>query len=471
MQKALALHSRYNPTAEAERYINSLKLNEGIRFFILIEPGMGYLVSCLRKINPGAKIISLYAENPPESIPCENNADAFWSPGSDTDMSSFLERQIPDVRAEAIKMIEWRPAHAIYGGAYRNLLTEAARFIKQTDACARTVEQFGRRWFRNFFRNINLLSKIITPLSFSFPVLVTGAGPGLENTLPVIRQRKEDVYIIAVSSSAAALLAGNIKPDLVISVDGGGWASLHLYECLRGRQSTDFAFNLTAAIPSQCAMSPVLVISDGSVWQNLLLCALQIPFITLPQRGTVSASALDLAFAVSSGSVYFTGVDLSNYDIRSHARPYSFDRIWDEKASRLCPVYSQEYSRSGSIRDGGSHSIYASWFRHQLASYPKRLFSLGSNSEVFRRLETASIVNTAGNTKKPVPEYKTLNHSEKPSVTATRVLKQALLETTGSQLAKSLYDELTVLLLPGQSPSMPELVDAVSKLASPRELL
>jgi len=61
-QETRLLHSRYNPQAEADRYIDSLSLKEKVRFFILIEPGQNYLIAPLKKRAPHAKIIALYAE-------------------------------------------------------------------------------------------------------------------------------------------------------------------------------------------------------------------------------------------------------------------------------------------------------------------------------------------------------------------------------------------------------------------------
>ncbi|MDR1566509.1 MAG: DUF115 domain-containing protein, partial [Treponema sp.] len=248
-----ALHSRYNPQGEAERYINTLTLNSSIRFFILIEPGLGYLIPPLRKKNNTARIIALYAEDSGKEIPAADCPDSFWSPGSGVSLQDFLESEIPDTGAGDIKIIEWRPSLGVYGERYLRLLSETAEFIKRSDANTRTVRQFGRRWFRNFFRNLALLSAALCPVSLKSPLAVTGAGPGLEETIPFIKeeQRRRGLLVLAVSSSTGALLARGVEPDMVIATDGGGWALLHLYECLRYKKTKNiFALSLTAALPS-----------------------------------------------------------------------------------------------------------------------------------------------------------------------------------------------------------------------------
>jgi hypothetical protein len=77
-------------------------------------------------------------------------------------------------------------------------------------------------------------------------------------------------------------------------------------------------------------------------------------------------------------------MDLSVRDLRSHARPYGFDRLLYEKESRLNPVYSQTFTRSDKIRGGGSHEVYASWFKSRLETLPDRVFSLGGGHPVFK---------------------------------------------------------------------------------------
>jgi hypothetical protein len=444
-----SLHSRYNPQGEAERYINSLNLPHNIRFFILIEPGLCYLAPALRKYNKSARIIALHAEKAEEPYPDENKPDSFWRPGAGTALQDFLETEIPDTLAGEIRIVEWRPSIRAFGTVYLELFSEAAAFVKRGDANARTTRQFGRRWFANFFRNLNLLSEVIVPAPVETPVVIAGAGPSLEEAIPLIREEKNrsPLLVLAVSSAVPALRAGGIEPDMIIATDGGGWALLHLNECFRGKPGRPYyAAALTAALPSQCGSSPILALSDGTLWQNLVLKELGIPFIALPQRGTVSAAALDLALALSTGAIYFTGVDLSNRDIRTHARPYSFDRLWEEAACRFTPFYSQAYTRARNIDQGGSHSIYASWFGKHLERYPRRIFSLGANNQVFADIRTASF-GEAPDSREPLFKTLTLDFPKKAAELGAAVLLPALRGGHYSaEITATIMDELRPLM-------------------------
>jgi hypothetical protein len=326
-------------------------------------------------------------------------------------------------------------------------------YLKRADANKRTVDHFGRRWFKNAFKNLRLLKKSLRYHPFSSPVVITGAGPGLEETIPLLAERKKhsSLFILAVSSSVPALAAAGLRPDLVITTDGGNWALLHLYEALRVKEEKNpaFAAGITAVLPSQFAELPWLPISDGSLWQNLLLHSTGLPFTALPQRGTVTAAALDLAFTLSRGPVYITGVDLGHRDIQTHARPYSFERLITEGASRLNPSYSQTFVRSSVMAASGSHDIYAQWFARQMAVYPDRLFSLGNNSSVFDK-RGAGIFPRELTPVKNFPVEIVMPDGRPSEERASTVLLRAL---ESGETREVLLRELGPLLFPGNSPA------------------
>ena len=376
---AAKLHSKYQPQAEADRYIQALNLQQNTGCFIVIEPGLGYLIHSLQKFHPQSRAVIVHADG------CFRGAGICpeipaWYPGSGTDVQEFLESAIPDTASAQI--IEWKPALRLFGDKYAGLVRQSAEFIRRAAASRRTSAAFGTRWVRNFFRNLTVLQNTLLYTSTDMPVVITGSGPGLEAALPQILACRESIFLIAASSSLPALACGGIAPDLVIATDGGGWALLHLHACFRGASAATpakLAAASIAAIPSQCSALAVLPMSDGSLWQNMALNAAGIPSVYVPQRGTVTASALELAMVLSGADIFLAGMDLSVGDIRSHARPYGFDHLFSGAACRFRPVYSQLFMRSSDIRAGGSYGVYAAWFNSRLASWPRRIFTLGAS--------------------------------------------------------------------------------------------
>jgi hypothetical protein len=406
-----ALHSRYNPGLEAEKFIASLSLeSRDYRCFTLIEPGLGYMVPVLKKKFPSAVLISLHCSaffsSPEYALYCRESGAVSWSPGSDTSplsLEDFLETALPDTSPDKIRIIEWRPAAAAYGREFVEILSRTVEVIKRRAANKVTIRGFGRRWLRNSFRNLGLLRRLAAPGQITRPVIVSAAGPSLEEELSVLASLASSPsppLFMAVSSSLPCLASAGIAPDLVVTTDGGAWALLHLYEAVRfspgksfpasrgkdfpgaGKTHTRFACALSAALPSQIGEYPVLILADGSVWQRYLLSSLGLPFAAFPQRGTVSASALDLAFFLSPGPVYISGLDLRHADLVTHCRPYALDRLRDERADRQKPAYSGAFERETAIRGTKALSIYASWFKNELVKYPRRIYAISEGNSL-----------------------------------------------------------------------------------------
>jgi hypothetical protein len=441
-----ALHSRYNPVSEAEKYIDSLHFREGVRFFILLEPGLGYTAAVLREKFPGAVILILHVSD--FFVSRNNYAATFpvWSPGSGGSLQDFLEDHIPDTEAASVALVEWRPSRTAFGKAYLRIFAETAEHIKRADANKRTTEAFGKRWFSNVLRNLALLKQAPLCRPFATPLVVAAAGPSLEEAIPRLTEgkKKSPLFILAVSSATPALLAADLTPDLIVSSDGGNWALLHLYEALR-KPCPAFAAALSAALPSQFAALPWLPIGDGSLWQTTLLQSMGLPFVSFPQRGTVTAAALDLAFLLCRGRVYIAGTDLASRDIRTHARPYSFERLLAEKANRLNPAYSQQFCRASASASSGAQEIYAQWFARQSAAWPDRLFSLGNNNPVFSA-RSADLLLQDAEDKKPAPAAIVSLQDTRAAEKALETLLGALdSEGTGN----TILDELAPLLFPG----------------------
>jgi hypothetical protein len=370
---------------EAEKYIASLHLEKPYQYFILIEPALGYLAEALERRFPQAEFIILhcsafYSNEKLRSLwpgDVENRVAIkapSWNPSCKESLENFLDRNIGAAEPAEIRFIEWKPSVNAYGKMCVDLAASTVDCIRRIAAGKNTVRNFGRRWLRNALRNLPLLRNPVEFHAGMQPILICAAGPSLEDSLPAVaewKQTRAPPFLIAVSSAAPALLYRQIIPDIIIAVDGGPWALLHLLESFRSMKNTDkrpvIVAALTASLPSQTEYWPTLILGDGSLWQELLLrsCG-KLPFKNFPQRGTVSASALDLALLLTGGNIYFAGLDFSHRDIKTHAKPYAFDTIPESAASRLTPLYSLTFERETTISKSGSLGIYAAWFKTHL---------------------------------------------------------------------------------------------------------
>jgi hypothetical protein len=414
---------------------------------------MGYMIPVLRENRPDGKIIVLHADARFRELPDAFQGNAVWYPDSETGVQDFLEAEVPV--AARVRIVEWRPGLNVYGDKVLGLVRESAEFIKRLEAGRRTDAFFGKRWVRNFFRNLTLFQNTLMYRKMEIPIVITGSGPGLEAVLPRILAARENIFILAASSSLQALAAGGITPDMVISTDGGGWALTHLYAFFRSSLAPRpgiLALSLCAAVPSQCSGVPLLPMNDGSLWQRSALHAIGFPSVLIPQRGTVTASALELALELSNGNIFLAGMDLAVCDIRSHARPNGFDYLLFGCASRLRPVYTQYFIRSGGIKSGGSLDVYAAWFKNRLDAFPKRIFSLGSNHEIFNSITRDCALGGGGNNRVPGQDhFEPVKQADIPEGRARRAAQAITAALGDPNYARALVSELSPLLFPSQT--------------------
>ncbi|MCL2410335.1 MAG: DUF115 domain-containing protein [Treponema sp.] len=410
----------------------------------MIEPGLGYIIPVLKEKFPGGKIIVLHVDKAHYNDNCYNSHCAIPAlcSADKTKINFFLETEVPDTDTDKIRIIEWRPSMNFYKKEYVNLFSEVVNFLKRTDAGRRTTKVFGTRWVKNFFNNLEIVKKNILYRQTNIPVIVTGAGPGLEQSLEYIAKMQEHCLIIAASSSYMALSSNGIQADIIIATDGGSWALKHIYPVFRNsalpfnKNENIFAVNLCAALPSQNADTPFLIMNDGSFWQSLILHELGIPSVIIGQKGTVAACGIELALLLSSGNVYLAGMDFSINDIRTHIKPYAFDCFFEAQSNRFAPFYSKSFKRSGLLKEGGSLNIYDKWFKTQLQLWPKRIFNI---------TEKKPDTHTPLKNTKEIFKTKNINSSNTFSKRAKETLFSAL---NNPKYADNVTRELAALLLP-----------------------
>jgi hypothetical protein len=398
------LHSRYDPGSEAERFVDALG-DQSPYVFLLIEPGFGYLAVALRKRYPRSKILAAHCSPFFSDVMIRPQAYAVegeWHPTGKISFNRFLEEHIADYEAHSVRILEWKPSIGAYGASALELVSAAAVFLKRAAANHRTTVGFGKKWVRNAFSFGSNVKESALAVPGTGPVAVAASGPGLEDGIDAIRdaQKAGNVFVVSVASAIPALAAGGVRPDLAVATDGGGWAAFHLYEILRS--GIPLAVALNATLPSKLYDTPLMIIRDTSCWQKTIVEGTGLPAISIPQRGTVAATAIDLALALTSGDVFLAGFDLGVRRGRTHAKPNALDRFHEDCANRLSPAASAAYGRYVATRDGGTLGIYAEWMAEHLQSGSTRLHVLTGASEALAGIPVVERIQVAPGMKSPV---------------------------------------------------------------------
>jgi len=365
----IKLHSAYNPVREAERYIESLNINKDYSYFILIECGLEYVIPFLRTKSPCAKIISLHIKNCflQGANAAKSRADAEWSAETGEDLNNFLESEISDTLSSEIKIIEWRVAFNLFPNEYLKILEVTALFIKRIDANKRTENYFIPVWQKNIKKNSAIVKNICKLQHTEKNIIIAGPSPNLKKDIPLIKKLSNDdnYLIMALSSAFPSLDFYDIDVHIVVTSDAGFWARLHFYELIRSRQKPVIAAPDNAALLSHFEYYPCALFPKGE----------------LKERGTVSAYAIDIALAISSGNIYISGIDMEKEDILFHLQPYMLDVFLKLNENKLSPFYSILYERMYLTELGGTYKIYKDWFTKK--KYPPRIYFLSQMEKLW----------------------------------------------------------------------------------------
>ncbi|RKX98959.1 MAG: hypothetical protein DRZ90_00860 [Spirochaetes bacterium] len=377
------IHSIFNPEKEAQRFLDTQV--EGIRqkaAVVIIGSGLGYLDRELKKKRPHSTIIAIHLDNRLYHSRIQSSAGPNpvkrWYPGSEKDIVSFLFEALSETSIRGLRILEWPASVKALPREAEQAVRALSTVIHRYSGNISTTAAFGRLWIKNTLRNYLDLQNVMVPGEISEAVVLAAAGPSLESTLDILKKYREHFQLWALPSSLPALMKANLEPQLIITTDPGYWARLHSRYF---PENVPLAMPLSAA-PRQNTDSPIVLISQGTPGEDYLLQNSEWPRLHLVSRGTVAATAIELWKKKSTGPLIITGLDLCWNDLRSHARPHSFDGWIASLSSRKNPINNILWERaeklapdrSGIYRSGPALKTYTDWFRQNLP--PGRVFRL-----------------------------------------------------------------------------------------------
>jgi hypothetical protein len=378
----MPLHSSYNPSREAERYVDAIQFSNKPLYIVVTEPGESWLAVPLRKKFPDALLLALrYTDS--EFRDTDQLWDGVWRPGSTQTCQSFLFNIISDEYLPLTSFVAWKPSDAAWPEISISVWNAIAQLIALQKTVMHTRTHFGKRWLVNMLRNVVFVETVMELDAPDKPVFLACAGPSLEKNLS---GDYSELFVCSVSSALSSLISHGHTPDLCFATDGGNWA-LSLFDDLS--DSIPVAFPLEAAIPSRVRERNACVMLDyGSVLESELLSMAGVRGKKARRNGTVAGTAADFFIEHSNVPIYAAGLDLCVGTAYSHARPHpSLNRL-ETTTQRMKPLCGEVYARSGDV---ASLDAYSSWFSSRNSVFKSRFFRLEPVSRSIEGIETVSM--------------------------------------------------------------------------------
>lgn len=362
-------HSAYNPTKEAERFVQNLTPPFLPEIIFITEPGLSYCASFLKAKYPETKIVAVRFSSIFSDYDCyfDEIINFYEFNFNQEHIENFLFYKYGEISILLSFFCSWTLSPKVFPQMEQLFWNCIKNITEKAKTLLITSQFFETKWFKNslnFFKYINNPIKLSKKIDI--PVCIIASGPSLQKAAAILQKNQNNFFIIALSSSITFCLENNIIPDLCISTDGGYWAGEHLKKLAINNTKRKIDENLVLAITpeSYCKKSilhsiEILPLNYEDGISSKLSNQSDLSFFTAKRNGTVSGTALQFAIQYSSKEIFFFGLDLACNNGYQHANPNELQtnsHIFDYKINSLEKKVSLSQFSSASLK------IYENWF-------------------------------------------------------------------------------------------------------------
>ncbi len=381
------IHSRYDPTREAQRLIDK-ELKDEAGCTIIYGFGLGYLVDAFRQrfsslplivVEPNLSLFKL-------ALGCRDLKKILSSGKIRWFLDERPEKIVMDLEAlSRIQILRLRSIFRLNPDYYRKLDSLLQSFVDQKEVNVNTLNRFGKLWVRNLLQNVELFATSpgaseLRGLFRGTPALVLAAGPSLDEILPHLPALRERLLIVAVDTCFGLCLDCGVEPDFLITVDPQYWNSRHLDRTQAGKTLLISESSAHPRIFRQPAAEEATIFFVSSFFPlGQMLEDIIGEKGRIGAGGSVTTSAWDFTVKLGVKSIYIAGLDLGFPGKRTHCRGAFFEERMHTVSDRITPAESMVFqyineaapflakaNTEGFTLTDRRMIIYKGWFENQL---------------------------------------------------------------------------------------------------------
>lgn len=309
------LHSRFDPVKEGNRF-PELYRNRG--FLLFFGFGGAYHITPFLQDSSVEKIlvverslpffISVLCELDLMHLLLDRRITYLIGEEPETVGNTLLTQYLPILTGD-IQSIVLRPAVQLDTDYFNEVTDRIHEVLEQVGDDFTVQTRFGKKWFRNTVSNLRNAEVAAFKIGSARKVLITAAGPSLDENVEKIEEMRNRVFLIATDTSLPALLHRNIRPDIVISIDCQDISYNHFMQGYP--EDVPLLLDLASPVRLTRFSGNQLFFSSGhpfSIYVNR-------NFRKFPQidtsGGNVTYAALSLAVSLGAREVFVIGADFS----------------------------------------------------------------------------------------------------------------------------------------------------------------
>ncbi len=321
------LHSRYNPSAEAQDWLKTLQMTTHT-LYIVLGFGIGHHIKALlHAMDRTSRIIVVEptVDCSPAAAAMQYYKGETWISDSrleircitnPMDVSVSVSTRMVEEHLYQVVVCPYFPAMAIFPNYYQTVRKNIHREISEGFRIHMDYHLKNKSFlFENAWRNIGKIIRSPGTLGFQnslqgVPAIIVGAGPSLKKNIHLLQQCKERGLLIACGSTMKVLADYGVRPHILAVADPFPEASENLINCL----TTD-----TAILSAYDSAYEMLAQHQGKIYFALtqginILERFQNFFPatgTLRKSISVTTMAVDFARQAGCNPIVFVGQDLA----------------------------------------------------------------------------------------------------------------------------------------------------------------
>ncbi len=185
---------------------------------------------------------------------------------------------------------------------------------------------FAPIWARNIIYNLAFnkgysIKTYKNILNKKTPLLLISAGASIDNYIEKIKELSKTHFILVLSHAFNTLIKNNIKPDAIVSTDGGFYSCLHIIDAIKENipiftTHSAYSFPLTNINKKR-----IFYFSHNESFEKIIYSNKNSDNnIYFPMEGSVIMPALRIANFLNPKYILFAGCDFCHLNNKSHSK-------------------------------------------------------------------------------------------------------------------------------------------------------
>lgn len=464
--KNKALTSLYAPIEEAKRLIDQyIKNNDADYTAIFLSIASFYHIDYFLSLNAKNKAIIIEKDIELLKLILSNieikYADRIIILSEENDVLLFFNNFIREDNVKKLVVIRHIRASNVSEenkNYYDNITIQLSNIIKERLMSLTSNYYFAPIWARNIIYNMHSncssnysIESFKNYLNKETPLLLVSAGASIDNYIEKIKELSESHFVLAVSHSLNTLLNNNIKPNAVVSTDGGFYSLTHILSLFKEDDILLFTTHTSYPVNSIKNERKFFFSHNESLEKILYNPKDNIYF---PMEGSVIMPALRIAEFLNPKYILLAGCDFCHVDDKSHSKYSNAIALDFITSNKINTFETKKYKRLNDynkikcfddcLRNTSSSLLsYKNHFESLVADLSKNIdfFTLTKESA---KIENVNIYNMQKSSNKQLKDFKYIKEKQNKELLKNKL--ESLIKNINSNNFNNFSDDINDIL-------------------------